>query len=147
MATSKVAASAFPAQAVGFGLSASETFQPLRLATAVETQPSVSLSLLENPNLASPDCGPPKTSDLEAFMKSRKAKIRPGASGACEATLYEFRGDAGPFTSREEPSVARVAAADIHEALAYMRRWRPEFEIRAVQHIGLITVVSGSPLD
>jgi len=82
-------------------------------------------------------------------MKSRKAKFRPGASGACEATLYEFRGDANPMPGEEttETPVARVAAADIHEALAYMRRWRPEFEIRAVQHIGLITVVSGSPLD
>ena len=41
----------------------------------------------------------------------------------------------------------RVAAADLQEALSYLRRWRSEFEFRSVECQGLVTLVSGSPLD
>src|SRR5690242_15321020 len=34
-----------------------------------------------------------------------------------------------------ELTPARVAAAEIYEALANLRRWRPEFDVRAVDQI------------
>ena len=44
-------------------------------------------------------------------------------------------------------TVERVAAADIHEGLGYLQGRQPNFEVTAVQCVGLIPLVSGSPLD
>lgn len=83
-------------------------------------------------------------------MSRKNQQFRPGASGACEAQLFEFT----PCTDRSSPGLAedqaavmRVAAADLQEALSYLRRWRSEFEFRSVECQGLVTLVSGSPLD
>ena len=77
--------------------------------------------------------------------KQKPAGFRQGRWGACEARLYEFRGH-DPSSSEEE-QVERLAAENIHEALVYLKRREPDFEVTSVQYVGLITMLSGSPLD
>jgi hypothetical protein len=81
-------------------------------------------------------------------MKTNKkpAAFRQGRFGACEARLYEFRGRPDSSNSEEE-KVERFAADSIYEGLVYLRRREPDFEVISVQCIGLITLLSGSPLD
>ena len=78
--------------------------------------------------------------------KNSATGFRPGASKACEALLYEFTGHCGAETP-EELTVERIAAPSIKEGLVYLRRWRPDFEVMSMQYIGLITSLSGTPLD
>lgn len=80
-------------------------------------------------------------------MKKKKAGFRPGRTGACETLLYEFAGRIAGAATEAEPIVERVAAAHICEGLGYLRRRQPDFEVTAVQYVGLITQISGSPRD
>jgi hypothetical protein len=73
-----------------------------------------------------------------------KTGFRPGRSGACEARLFQFT---GPADGAGEPPVKRVAACDLHEAIAYMRKWHPGLDILRVELVALIEMVSGSPLN
>jgi hypothetical protein len=57
--------------------------------------------------------------------------------------LYEFH---GPFVAGEE-QIERLAAESILEGLIYLKRRNPEFDVMSVQRVGLITLLSGSPLD
>ena len=82
-------------------------------------------------------------------MKAQKKKgptFRTGTSKACEAVLYEFAGHSGAETL-EVPTVERIAAASIEEGLVCLRRCRPDFQVTSVRHVGLVTLLSGSPLD
>lgn len=76
----------------------------------------------------------------------RKPAFRVGRFGACEARLYEFHGHHYPSSSEEE-KVERLVAESIYEGLMYLKRREPDFEVMSVQCIGLITLLSGSPLD
>ena len=78
--------------------------------------------------------------------KKNSATFQPGRFGACEAHLYEFRGRDYPCESEEE-RVERLAAESIYEGLLYLRRREPDFEVASVQRVGLITLLSGTPLD
>jgi len=78
--------------------------------------------------------------------KKRPAGFRPGRSGACEARLYEFRGRNYPC-SLEQEKIERLAADSIYEGLVYLKRREPDFEVMSVQCTGLVTLLSGSPLD
>jgi len=60
--------------------------------------------------------------------KIKMVAFRPGRSWACEAQVYEFAGHCGAERP-EESSVERIAAASIDEGLAYLRRWRPDFQV------------------
>ena len=71
--------------------------------------------------------------------------FRPGARGACEATLFAFFGKRHPDTA--EPEVQRIAATALVEAAAYMHERHREFLIDRVESLGLIEMISGSPLD
>ena len=74
--------------------------------------------------------------------------FQPGRSGACEALLYEFKGRPTSDGNEEEAvPTEKIAAANIHEALAYMRRRHADFEVWSVQLVGVIVMLSGSPLD
>jgi hypothetical protein len=85
----------------------------------------------------------PRTRNQPTRQPAKKG-FRPGRRGACEARLYQFTGVA----DREgEPPVKRVAACDLHEAIAYMRKWHSELDIQRVELVALIEMVSGSPLD
>ena len=78
--------------------------------------------------------------------KKSSATFRQGRFGACEAHLYEFRGRDYPCDSDEE-RVERLAAESIYEGLVYLQRREPDFEVTSVQRVGLITLLSGTPLD
>jgi hypothetical protein len=41
----------------------------------------------------------------------------------------------------------RVAASDLHEAIADMRKWHSDLDIVYVELVALIEVLSGSPLN
>ena len=78
-----------------------------------------------------------------------------GRHGGCEALLYEFRERSlriaesnGPeSTDLRKLDSVRIAANTLDEALEYLRWGRPHFVIDSVQNLGLIILVSGSPLD
>ena len=76
--------------------------------------------------------------------RALKTGFRPGHSGACEARLYQFT---GVPTTEGEPPVKRIAACDLHEAVAYMRKWHPDLDILRVELVAVIEMVSGSPLN
>jgi len=78
--------------------------------------------------------------------KKRPTAFRQGRFGACEAHLYEFRGLDCPSSSEEE-RVERLAADSIFQGFVYLKRREPDFEVTSVQLIGLVTLLSGSPLD
>jgi hypothetical protein len=65
-----------------------------------------------------------------------------GTHGGCEASLFEFSEKHIP-----KPHIVRVAAVNLDQALAYLHWHEPEFEIESVQNLGLILMVSGSPID
>ena len=84
--------------------------------------------------------------------------FEPGKHGSCEATLYEFREEAIPQDLPEtiDPTAtaqralkerAFIAAITLEEALDYLRWRNPDFRVDQVITRGLITMVSGSPLD
>lgn len=83
----------------------------------------------------------------------KKNKFQTGSHGGCEARLYEFR--ERPISEEElkllsSPMAARVeliAAVTFDEALAYLRFDSPDFDIHSVSCVGLIIMVSGSPLN
>ena len=71
--------------------------------------------------------------------------FRLGRGGACEATLFAFFGKLP--ANAPEPTVRRVAATQLLEAVTYMHQRHREFRIERVETLGLIEMVSGSPLD
>jgi hypothetical protein len=76
--------------------------------------------------------------------RTLKTGFRPGHGGACEARLYLFT---GVVNGEGEPPVKRVAACDLHEAIAYLQKWHRELDIQRVELIAMIEMLSGSPLD
>jgi hypothetical protein len=76
--------------------------------------------------------------------RAPNTRFRPGHSGAREARLYQFTGVAN---GAGEPPVKRVAACDLHEAIAYMRKWHSDLDIQRVELAAMIEMVSGSPLN
>ena len=75
-----------------------------------------------------------------------QSRFRTGSSGACEAQLWEFT--APPNAGDSEPAaVERVAAESLDEALQYLLQRHPDFVIVKVDYLGLISMLSGSPLD
>jgi hypothetical protein len=79
-----------------------------------------------------------------------------GSHGGCEASLFEFR-ESGPYQETEaarpesmrlpKRNTVRIAATTFDEALTYLRWSEPEFKINSVQNLGIIILVSGSPVD
>jgi hypothetical protein len=84
--------------------------------------------------------------------KQASNRFEIGSQGGCEALLFEFR-DRRPVERPEadeqppEPHIARIAAVTFDEALAYLHSDDPDFVIESVHNVGLIVLVSGSPLD
>lgn len=95
---------------------------------------------LHQPNV----CVMPRTRSQRAQGALHKSRFRPGRSGACEARLFRFTGQAN---GGDEPSTKLVAACDIHEALIYVRKSDAELDILGVEFVALIEMLSGSPLD
>jgi hypothetical protein len=76
--------------------------------------------------------------------RALKTGFRPSHSGACEARLYQFT---GITNGAGEPPVKRVAASDLYEAIAYMRKWHSDLDIQCVELVAMIEMLSGSPLN
>ncbi len=84
-------------------------------------------------------------------MKSPKARalikprFRPGAGGACEATLFRFTPMLIP--GGQEPKSKAVAATHLDQAYEYVRRRYPDLQISHIDVGELIEMISASPLD
>jgi hypothetical protein len=86
-----------------------------------------------------------------------KSRFRVGTNGACEALLWEFcekdavidcagqNMDSLQQIASSPPIL--IAANSLEEALKYLRYRSPEFNIHRVNQRGLITLISGSPVD
>lgn len=69
-------------------------------------------------------------------------RFEPGTHGGCEAQLFEFLEADSP-----NPSTISVAAVSLQEALAYLRWHDDSFQPGTIGSLGLILLVSGSPVD
>jgi hypothetical protein len=86
----------------------------------------------------------PRTRSQPTPALTKKTGFRPGRSGACEARLFLFTGQAH---GEGEPPLKQVAACDLQEAMMYMRKRHADFDILRVEFAALIEMVSGSPLN
>jgi hypothetical protein len=73
----------------------------------------------------------------------KRAGLRPGTTGFCEAQLWKF---VGPtlLPEEEETPVEWIAAESLDQALKFMRRHHPDFIIMKAVATGIIAVLSGS---
>jgi hypothetical protein len=87
---------------------------------------------------------------------SSSSQFKLGKLGGCEALLYEFRErfssgnrrfDPQDSSCQPGPHSMRSAATTFDEAFFYLRRREPDFAIDSAICLGLITLVSGSPVD
>jgi hypothetical protein len=86
-------------------------------------------------------------------MKTKKkrstnaARFRPGATGACEAQLWNFTGPRRILNDDHAPEAHWVAAESLEAALLYVRRRYDDFTIAEARLVAVIPLLSGSPLD
>ena len=86
-------------------------------------------------------------------MKARKkrslanTRFRPCTSGACESQLWLFTAPPGILQDDHVPEMQWVAAESLDAALAYLRKRHDDFTIREALFLGMIPLLSGSPLD
>ena len=86
-------------------------------------------------------------------MKARKkrsstnTRFRPGSAGECEAQLWNFSGPQGIFQDDHVPEMHWVAAESLDAALLYLRKRHDDFTIMEARFMGMIPLLSGSPLD
>ena len=88
-----------------------------------------------------------KRAAKESDLPENQSGFRPGRSGVCESHLWEFSGPSHFLKPDEEIPIERVAAASLEQALKFMRREYPNFVIAKVVSLGIIAMLSGSPLD
>jgi hypothetical protein len=86
-------------------------------------------------------------------MKARKkrsstyTRFRPGRSGECEAQLWVFSGPPLILVEDHVPETQWVAAESLDAALVYLRKRHDDFTIAEARFLGMIPLLSGSPLD
>jgi len=86
-------------------------------------------------------------------MKARKkrsstnTRFRPGTSGECEAQLWIFMSKAETLKDDHVPEMHWVAAESLDAALLYLRKRHDDFMITEARFLGMIPLLSGSPLD
>ena len=78
---------------------------------------------------------------------STKTRFRPGKSGDCEAQLWLFTDPSEISKDDHVPEIHWVAAESLEAALRYMRRRYDDFIIVEARFLGMIPLLSGSPLD
>jgi len=86
---------------------------------------------------------------VKAKKKSpaKTTRFRPGTTGECEAQLWKFTGQPEMPADDNASQVHRVAAESLDAALSYMRRHHDEFTIAEARYLGMVPMLSGSPLD
>ena len=62
----------------------------------------------------------------------------------CEAKLFEVTGS---DELNHDKRTERIAAGTIQEVVAHLQRRHPHFRVASVQEIGLMVLLSGTPLD
>ena len=81
-------------------------------------------------------------------VKIGKTRFRPGTTGGCEAQLWVFIGSPGIFPDDNAPQMVHwVAAESLEAALRYMRLRYDDSMITEARFLGMIPLLSGSPLD
>ena len=75
------------------------------------------------------------------------SRFSPGTSGQCEAQLWAFTGAPGILHEDSAPQVHWVAAESLEAALHYMRLRHDDSMVREARFLGMIPLLSGSPLD
>ena len=88
-----------------------------------------------------------KAQKAQKKRSSTKTRFRPGRTGACEAQLWTFTSSPGILKDDHAPEVHWVAAESLDAALLYLRRRHDDFMITEVRFLGMIPLLSGSPLD
>jgi hypothetical protein len=84
---------------------------------------------------------------MQKKMSVKSTRFRPGLTGACEAQLWNFLGPPPVLNDHNAPQVHWVAAESLDAALRYMRLRNDDFTITEARFMGMIPLVSGSPLD
>jgi len=74
-------------------------------------------------------------------------RFRPGTSGQCEAQLWLFIGPSEMVKDDYVPEIHWVAAESLDAALLYLRKRHDDFTITEARFLGMIPLLSGSPLD
>jgi hypothetical protein len=77
----------------------------------------------------------------------RNTRFRPGASGECEAQLWIFTGPPRTLKENALPEIHWVAAESLDAALLYLRKRHHDFTITEARYLGMIPLLSGSPVD
>ena len=77
---------------------------------------------------------------------ANNTRFRPGTTGECEAQLWTFTGSRGTLHD-DDLQVHWVAAESLEAALRYMRLRDDDFNITEARFLGMIPLLSGSPLD
>jgi hypothetical protein len=83
----------------------------------------------------------------EERKSGKKTRFRVGSTGVCEAQLWTFTGPAGVSSDDHAPEVYRVAAVSLDEALRYLRQRYDDLQIMEARCVGMVALLSGSPLD
>jgi hypothetical protein len=78
---------------------------------------------------------------------AKNARFRPGSTGACEAQLWTFVGPPRTLSDDHALAVHWIAAESLDEALRYIRRRNDDFTIAEARFLGMVPLLSGSPLD
>jgi hypothetical protein len=87
---------------------------------------------------------------MKAQKKKRSemnSRFRPGSRGACEAQLWSFTGPQRVSGEESIPEAVWVAAESLDAALQYVRQRHDDFLITAARFVGMVALLSGSPLD
>jgi hypothetical protein len=103
--------------------------------------------MAENKPSGLPRKAQPAQAARQAILKEKKTGFRPSKAGVCEAQLWEFTGPSKFLAEDEETPVERIAAASLDQALQFVRGRYPDFIICKAVAIGMIAMLSGSPLD
>ena len=78
---------------------------------------------------------------------ANNTRFRPGTTGECEAQLWSFMGSPEILPDDDAPQIFWVAAESLEAALRYMRQRNDGFIISEARFLGMIPLLSGSPLD
>ena len=84
---------------------------------------------------------------MQKKRSAHNARFRPGTTGACEAQLWTFVGLPEMLADDPAPEVRWVAAESLHAALRYLRKRHDDFTVTEARFLGMIPLLSGSPLD
>jgi transcriptional regulator of met regulon len=84
---------------------------------------------------------------MQKKRSAKNARFRAGTTGVCEAQLWAFTGAQRILNDDDGTGMHWVAAESLDAALRYMRQRHGDFTITEARFLGMIPLLSGSPLD